>query len=213
MCRRTLFLLSLGLWACGVEPLDPTGKTCSADDACPEPFRCVQRARARQGTCQRALADSPTITPRDDATLTKSTRLNGPTLQVQNATIGTQTSYLKFSVGSVAGAKVLGATLRLQSAEVVDRTVSIELARGAHDNWTELDLTQASAPVAGTRLDAFEGTLAAQGVLELDVTAAATADGVYTFVLGAPAGAFEGVAFHSRETSTPPRLLLVLGSP
>ena len=125
---------------------------------------------------------------------------------------GNQTarSYLKFNVSGLTGA-VQSATLRLR---VIDAgpdggsvfAVSNNLA-GTSTPWTESVLTWNNAPApGGNALDAA-GSVSVNTWVELDVTAAVTGNGTYSFALTGSSN--NVVEYSSSEGANPPQLVVV----
>jgi hypothetical protein len=125
---------------------------------------------------------------------------------------GSQTirSYLKFSVTGVTGA-VQSATLRLRVRDAGPNggsvfSVSNNFA-GTPAPWFEEGLTWKNAPpVTGSALDAA-GAVAMNAWIDLDVTAAITGNGTYSFALSG--GSSDVVDYVSKEGTSPPQLVVV----
>ena len=80
---------------------------------------------------------------------------------------------------------------------------------GTSTPWTESGLNWNNAPVpSGSALDAA-GSVVANTWLELDVTAAVTGNGTYSFAMS---GGSNNVDYSSSEGANPPQLVVVMGS-
>jgi photosystem II stability/assembly factor-like uncharacterized protein len=157
-----------------------------------------------------------TFTPPHDAYV-RSSSANGNFGSTTDLRVrgGSQTyrSYLKFVVSGVVGA-VQSATLRLR---VVDPGPDGGAAFAVSNNlrntatpWTEAALTWNNAPtLSGSALDA-EGSVTANTWVELNVTAAVTGNGTYSFALSGSSS--NEVDYSSSEGSNPPQLVVVASS-
>jgi hypothetical protein len=117
-------------------------------------------------------------------------------------------SYLKFTVTGLAGAPQ-SATLRL----FIPNTTNAGSVNGpsvyqtTDTSWAESTITWDSRPAHnGVVLDDL-GAVSAGTWVELDVTAAITGNGEYTFVLTTISN--DATDFASSETGTPPQLLII----
>jgi hypothetical protein len=116
-------------------------------------------------------------------------------------------TYFRFAVTGVGTRAVVGAVLRLQAdSESVSggtiRTVS-------DDTWQEATITYNTRPAVDGPALANAGAVTRGQIVDLDVTAAVTGDGTYDFA--GVSSSSDGVTFRSRETTTPPKLVLTLG--
>ena len=103
-------------------------------------------------------------------------------------------SYLKFVVP--AGAKVESAKLKLQT--IGGLAGGVTLSRVQSNDWTEAELTAAKAPPTGAVIATAKAAPLALQVI-LDVSAAVTGPGTYSFALQSPSGAIS--RFRSAESS------------
>ena len=112
-----------------------------------------------------------------------------------------QETYLRFTVSGLSGT-------------VEDARVRILLSNGTSDGpaihgtgsgWAETSITWNNRPAAGGLID-DPGTLPAGNYAEWNVTGVVTGNNTYNFVLRG--GSSDGVAGASRETKTPPQLVI-----
>jgi hypothetical protein len=162
------------------------------------------------------LAPTPTNTP-SSSSLTLAPVADARVLEV-NPTInyGTITrldvdspgeeSYIRFSVTGVTGA-VQNATLQLFVGNGSSDGPGVY---GTDNSWTETGITWNNRPAPTTGVLANIGSAPAGTWAEYDLTAHITGDGTYNFVF-LPDGS-DGIRFESRESSTPPQLILTFTS-
>lgn len=118
----------------------------------------------------------------------------------------TRNAYLRFTVGSLRG-RVRTATLRVY-VDTNGTKDGPKLYRAANDTWGENTITWKNQP--GTTGPVL-GDLGAIGTLQwvqYDVTATVNASGTYSFVF--VGDGTDSVSFLSRESSTPPQLVLTV---
>ncbi|MFQ5650422.1 MAG: choice-of-anchor D domain-containing protein, partial [bacterium] len=156
---------------------------------------------------------SLTFTPTDDAYV-KSTRLttNYGTRDIVRLRNGSTSynSYLKFDVSGIVGS-VQQAKLRLYVTDVSPDGGTVYLVSNSHPDsglpWSESTLTWGNAPeITGAPL-ASAGSVTLDAWVELDVTAAILADGIYSF--GLTNAVSNSVFYSSKEGSHPPELVVV----
>jgi PKD repeat protein len=109
--------------------------------------------------------------------------------------------YLRFDVQGVSGS-ITDARLRLF---VTDPSPIGGTINRVSSTWSESTITWASAPTVGTALDTEAAVTAGQWI-ELDVTAAVTANGAYDFALTSSSS--NSAIYSSREGAYPPELVV-----
>ena len=123
---------------------------------------------------------SATFIDAADAFVSSSTNTNNgsrPTLKVKPSN-PTETAYLKFNVSGLTGS-VQSATLRVNALSGMSWGFD---AYTTTSSWTETGLNYTNAPARTTKLGSFpSGNLT--GWISLDVTAAITGNGTYSFAL------------------------------
>ncbi len=155
------------------------------------------------------MATSVTIAPDADAHVTtyNTSKNYGAltTLRVrEDATTTTYRSYLKFTVSGVTS--VRSAKLRLY---VTDPSPDGGQVYPVANTWTETGITWNNAPpISGASL-ASAGGVALDAWVELDVSAAVTGDGTFSFAL--KNANTNSAIYSSREGAHPPELVLTLG--
>jgi hypothetical protein len=133
------------------------------------------------------------------------------TLKVDASTL--HIGYLRFVVAGAGAANVTRAVLRLR----VDTASSAGSDSGgtfhtlSNTTWDERTVTWATRPAIDGPTLATLGPVALGAVVDVDVTAAVTGDGVYSFAITSASA--DGVSYRTREGGVPPRLLLTLRAP
>jgi hypothetical protein len=122
-------------------------------------------------------------------------------------------TYLKFNVTGVSGT-IQSAKLRLYVNNAGDDGGSVHAVSnnyiGSADPWAEGGLNWGNAPtITGTALSAA-GAVIIDTFIELDVTAAITGNGVFSF--GLKNASSDAVGYSSKEDANPPQLVIVTGS-
>jgi len=113
---------------------------------------------------------------------------------------------LKFEVSGVDGRRVISAKIRLVSVD--PSLVGGAISRTASTSWSEDAVTWNAAPAAyGAPLDVL-GPVEVDQTYEFDVTAAVAGDGEYGFRVTTPRR--DGADYYSRESGTPPRMIVQL---
>jgi len=128
-------------------------------------------------------------------------------LQTDGGTDPDVESYLRFSVTGLTGA-AQSATLRLfvRNSPAAGSADGPSVYQATDTSWTESTITWATRPAHnGVLLDDL-GAVSGGTWVELDVTAAITGNGDYTFVLATVSN--DATDFTSSETGTPPQLVL-----
>lgn len=128
--------------------------------------------------------------------------LNDPYLKVEK---NRRSSFLKFEIPT--GGEVLEAKLRL--------TQSVDPGRGRlkvwaadNDNWSEQSLTRETAPTPAREVTRYDGWVSLGQVIELDVSSLVQDAGVYTLVITLENLKSNDIWFGSKESLTPPELIL-----
>ena len=157
-----------------------------------------------------AAVATTTFTAAADAYVSSTTNTNNgsqTTLKVK-PTYPTETAYLKFNVSGLAG-PVQSATLRVYANSGLAWGFD---AYTTTSSWTETGLNYTNAPARTTKLGSFpSGNLT--GWISLDVTAAITGNGTYSFAL---VGTYwQEISLASRETgaNAPQLLITTNGTP
>ena len=120
-----------------------------------------------------------------------------------------QVSYLKFDLGAYAGRTVTGATLELRvTSSGSTGTQSVKLV--ADDSWTETGLLFGNRPPPGATLGTLGPTSRDTGYSVLLTASALQPELGGVLSLGLDSTSSDGVDLASRETTTPPRLVLTL---
>jgi 3',5'-cyclic AMP phosphodiesterase CpdA len=121
-------------------------------------------------------------------------------------------AYLRFAVTGVGARPVRHAILRLRvdaaSDAVSDSGGSVYAI--SDDAWQESTITYATRPAIDGPLLATQGAVAANQVVDFEVTSAVAGDGSYNFALAT--ASLDGVRYLTREAPLgQPRLILILG--
>jgi hypothetical protein len=169
---------------------------------------------------ERSAADTVTITvepfsarvtktysPSEDAYVEGNAGHDNQQLKVEHKR---RTSYLKFDVNGLPP-KVLRATLKLtENGDTGGGTVQVH--RGSHGDWSETNLTPATAPALGELVCEKTVSVGAGETIEVDVTPLVTGNGTYTVVLTMQKGGND-VWFGSGNSSRPPQLSVTAEDP
>jgi hypothetical protein len=114
-------------------------------------------------------------------------------------------SYLRFDLSGLAGQVVTKATLRIFAATSGSPGETIEVHGSSDTTWTETGITYANAPSFGAAVDSA-GSIAGGSWISLDVTSLVSGDGPLTLVVDSQGDT--RIRFASRETTTPPQLVV-----
>jgi len=128
-------------------------------------------------------------------------------MKVRNNGSKQRDGYLKFNVSGLQGS-VSSATLKVYAQTGVANVIASSVA---DTSWGESTLTWNNAPVIGGALDTVTGVSAGQWV-ELDVTAAITGNGTYSFAVSTSDGT-NGREIATRETANDPVLEVSYSNP
>jgi len=150
---------------------------------------------------------SETFTATDDARVNSDDPAQnyGPrsSLRVRSSTSGTYQSYLRFSVGDLAGQRVTGAVLRLY---VTDPSTEGGMLTAAPGGWSESTLTWENAPGVGALVLDSAALVFPDTWVEFDVSELVTGPGSYDF--GLSSGSSNSAIYSSREGAHPPELVV-----
>jgi hypothetical protein len=116
-------------------------------------------------------------------------------------------SYLRFDVAGITGA-VLSATLRVYANS--NHSTGYSVRDVADNTWNESSVTYTNAPSHGGVLG-MSGATNGGTYNEIDVTGYVTANGEYSFALTPLNNT--NLRLATRETTTPPQLIIIVGSP
>jgi hypothetical protein len=117
-------------------------------------------------------------------------------------------SYLRFSVGGIAGA-VTRATLRVWANTA--QTTGYDVYSVADNTWGETTIASANSPPFGATRLGSSGKIAAGTWTSVDVTSAVAGNGIISF--GLLTANSTAVSLSSREGPQPPQLVIVWSSP
>src|SRR5207249_762086 len=119
-------------------------------------------------------------------------------------------AYLRFTVNGIGTRQVVRAALRLQ----VDGSSAAASPAGgtvhtiSNGTWGERTITAKSRPLVDGPAFGSVGAVKPGQVVEFDLTGAVTGDGTYDLALVSPSA--DNANYRSRETLTPPKLVLAL---
>ncbi|WP_077487838.1 phytase [Sinomonas mesophila] len=131
-------------------------------------------------------------------------------LAVDNSPV--ENAYLKFDLSGLAGRTIVSAKLELRATTSGSKgTQNVRLV--TEDTWTESGLTYSTRPALGSSVLGSVGPVTTNTGYEVPLSASALQGEVGGILsLGINATSSDGADFGSRETTTPPRLVLQLGS-
>lgn len=110
---------------------------------------------------------------------------------------------IRFNVTGIAGRTVSSAVLRLSCVNAT--SVGGEVRLGTSTTWNE-SVTWNTAPTTGTVVAGFLPAVSIGKSYDVDLSKVVTADGTYSFDIVSTAS--DGAAYGSRESSTPPQLIV-----
>ena len=117
-------------------------------------------------------------------------------------------TYLKFDLGANAGRAITGATLQLRATSSGSTgTQNVKLV--VDDSWTETGITDNNNPALGTAVGKL-GPTSSNTNYSVTLTASSLPTDQY-LSLGLDSASSDGVDLGSRETTTPPQLVLTFG--
>ncbi|MGH7454200.1 MAG: DUF7594 domain-containing protein, partial [bacterium] len=160
-----------------------------------------------------AVVVALTFGPTDDAYVQSSspTRNFGTSsqLQVRRTSSVQLNAYLKFNISGLSGS-VQSAKLRLYVADAGNDGGTIYKVSnnylGTSTPWLERGLTWNNAPTISGNPEASAGAVSVGQTVELDVTAAITGNGVYSFAVRNNSS--NAVSYRSKQGSNPPVLVI-----
>lgn len=114
-------------------------------------------------------------------------------------------SYLRFEVSGLGGAAVVSARLRLRASNGTANGPAVFFAAGA---WSEGGVTWSNQPGPTGAAIVVLGAVARDAWFEIDLGAVVTGEGTYDLVLVPQSS--DGLEVGSRESSTPPQLVIAL---
>ncbi|MGC6464007.1 MAG: FecR domain-containing protein [Akkermansiaceae bacterium] len=142
------------------------------------------------------------LLPTDDAYSEHRRIRNDEFIKVEK---GRRKAYLKFVVPE--GREVLGASLRLtQSVDAGGGGLIV--SSGSSNDWDEETLSKENAPEPISELSRRDGWIGLDALVELDVSSFVKVPGTYTLVLELESGGANDIWFGSRESNTPPELIV-----
>ncbi len=133
-----------------------------------------------------------------------------PKLSVDNSPV--ENAYLKFDLSALAGKTIVSAKLQLR-ATTSGSTGTQNVRLVTDDTWTESGLTYSTRPALGSSVLGSVGPVTANTSYEVPLSASALqgeVGGLLSVGMNTTSG--DGADFGSRETTTPPKLVLQLGS-
>jgi myo-inositol-hexaphosphate 3-phosphohydrolase len=158
-----------------------------------------------------APGETVTLTATEDTYVSSgSTTTNYGTsakLAVDNSPV--EHAYLKFDLSPYAGKTIVSAKLQLR-ATTSGSSGKQNIRMVTDDSWTETGLTYANRPALGTGLLGSLGPVSSNTNYEVTLTAADLQGDIGSILsLGINASSSDGADFGSKETTTPPKLVLV----
>jgi Bacterial Ig-like domain len=169
-------------------------------------------------TAAAPATETVTITPNADSYVVSTNAAKNfgtsTTLAVDGSPV--TISYLKFDTGQYAGRAVQSATLRVRTTNVSGSgsTGKQNVKLVSNDSWTETGVTYQNKPALGTTVGTLGPTVVNKAysvTLRADIVQGALDQTPLS--LGLNSSSSNGVALTSRETATPPQLVLVLQAP
>ena len=163
-----------------------------------------------------AAADSPeTVTvaaAADSSVLARSASSNlgsAASLTVDGSPV--ETSYLKFDLSALAGRTVTKAVLQVRSAG--NASVGVQNVRLiTDDSWTERGITYSNRPALGQAVGSLSAARSNTAHAIPLTTAPLQPELGHMLSLGLDSSSGDGLDLHSRETATPPQLVLTLSA-
>lgn len=180
----------------------------------PTPTRTPTSVVTLTRTPTPATGTTLTLTPNADARVVQASPTTnfgtGTTLQVDGDAGAVVTSFIRFSLSGVSGSVQ---NVKLRVFCTTNGTANGPALYAADNNWTESGtggINWNNQPALRGGILGNKGSFGASTWVEYDVTAVVTVNGTYTFALVADSN--DGVTFSSREGTTPPQLVVTLGS-
>ena len=147
------------------------------------------------------------LLPTDDVTLDRGRRVAGRHLKVEGRR---RTAYLRYVIPAVGA--IRSAKLRL-TQDIDTGSGTLRFFLGDHAEWTEDDLTEARAPAPLRELAQRTGVVQRREVIEVDVSQGIREPGPITVVITLNKTVAHDIWFGSKESETPPQLILTYLSP
>src|SRR5438552_9869731 len=121
-----------------------------------------------------------------------------------------RTTFLRFAVTGVGARQVVHAALRLQAdaSSAAGSAVGGTVRAISNATWGEQTITSKTRPAVDGPAFGAAGPVKPGQIVELDLTGAITRDGTYNVALVSASA--DNVDYRSRETATPPKLVLAL---
>src|SRR6185369_17009553 len=119
--------------------------------------------------------------------------------------------YLRFTVAGIGSLTVESVKLRMTagSASASSSNLGGEIHRVSDNTWSEANTTYSNRPSHDATVIASAGTVAANALIDFDLTSVITADGTYNFALVTTSS--DDVIYQSREASAgKPQLIVSL---
>jgi hypothetical protein len=154
--------------------------------------------------------DLPTVVPADgDATVAQATPTAnfGSATMMESDTSPLKHAFARYTVSGVAGS-VTGATLRYY---ITNSTNNGPKVYRADPNWSDATVTWDTRPALTSGVLDDKAAVAANAYVSYDVTSQVTGNGTYAF--GLIPDSSDGLFAATRESTTPPELVLQLGPP
>ena len=160
-----------------------------------------------------AAPQTETLAPTADAYVSSAATTTNygtaPKLVVDNSPV--ENAYLKFDLSGLAGRTIVSAKLQLR-ATTSGSTGTQNVRLVTEDTWTESGLTYSTRPALGSSVLGSVGPVTVNTGYEVPLSASALQGEVGGILsLGINTTSSDGADFGSRETTTPPRLVLQLG--
>ncbi|MBT2522429.1 phytase, partial [Arthrobacter sp. ISL-28] len=174
---------------------------------------------AKTWTFTTAAATTPSetvmLTPTADAYVSSAATTTNygtmPKLAVDNSPV--ENAYLKFDLSGLAGRTIVSAKLQLR-ATTSGSTGTQNVRLVTVDTWTESSLTYSTRPALGSSVLGSVGPVTVNTGYEVPLSASVLQGEVGGILsLGINTTSSDGADFGSRETTTPPRLVLQLQQP
>ena len=159
-----------------------------------------------------------TFNPTDDAYVrsgaSESTNFGiSTTLRVRQTSSDVLNTYLKFNVGGLSSS-VTNAKLRLKVVDAGADGGSLHVVSNDYEGiatpWTEAGLLWTNAPAISSSPLHSIGTATNGSIIEIDVTAVVTGNGIYSF--GIKTASSDAVHYQSKEGATKPELVIQTAS-
>ncbi len=148
-----------------------------------------------------------TLLPTDDVTWDHGGVNNGSHLKVQRKN---RTVYLRFEIPAVDG--IRGARLRL-TQDIDPGSGTLKFFEAESSDWSETEVSGNNLPKRGRMIAQRSGVVRPGQVVDVDVTDAVVSDSPVSFVVTLDRDREQDIWFGSRESQSPPQLLLTVERP